>query len=143
MPNDDLAILNAPEPAAEAPAAPAATPDPAPSSEPPAPESVASPEPEAAGEHAETAPTVELDYPDDEPEEEPAEPAAPAAPEEAQPAAAAARVGTAALSRLLQENPELAAAAANPRVKAQLYQMARRSQDLAAYQEALPSLSQA
>lgn len=58
--------------------------------------------------------------------------------------AASARYGTAALSRMLKEQPELQAAAeASPRVKAQLYQMARRSQELAEYQELMPSLGRA
>lgn len=93
---------------------------------------------------------VELEYPEDEPadggpekageDKAVAEPA-PAA-EDAQPGSQ--RFGTSALTRLLRDNPELdQAAAANPRIKAQLYQMARRSQELAQYQELVPSLSRA
>lgn len=134
MPNDDLALLDAavPESAAEPEAAPA--PDAevnTTASEPAAPEAPA---------------PVEVDYPDDDLADAPEAPAAAAPPAqtEPQPAPPAARFGPAALSRLLQDNAELAAAAeANPRVKAQLYQMARRSQELAAYQDALPSLGQA
>lgn len=131
MPNDDLALLDA---ASESPAEPEAA---------PVPEvevTTAAPEPAAP----EAAAPVELDYPDDDAADAPDAPVAAAAPAQSEPQPAAARFGPAALSRLLQENTELAAAAeANPRIKAQLYQMARRSQELAAYQDALPSLGQA
>lgn len=86
---------------------------------------------------------IEIEYPEetDEAENTAARPAPPAA-TEPEPGSATARFGTAALGRILRENPELAAAAeASPRIKAQLYQMARRSQELAEYQDALPSLS--
>ncbi|MGH9483081.1 MAG: hypothetical protein ACRD1L_13415, partial [Terriglobales bacterium] len=86
-----------------------------------------------------------MEYPEEAEEPEPADPAAPAAagPQtEPDPGSARARYGTAALGRILRENPELAKAAeTNPRVRAQLYQMARRSQDLAEYQELMPSLA--
>jgi hypothetical protein len=114
---------------------PAAAPEPAPAAE--APASAGAPEP------------IEIEFP--EPEEAPAATAAPSAekPEEAAAEAepgsgAAARYGTAALSKLLKDNPALEqAAAGNPRVRAQLYQMARRSQELAQYQELVPSLGRA
>ncbi|MGH9475445.1 MAG: hypothetical protein ACRD1C_03830 [Terriglobales bacterium] len=90
---------------------------------------------------------IELDYPDGQEEaEDSPEPAAASAETEpeADQAAGSARFGTGALTRILKENPELAKAAeSNPRVRAQLYQMARRSQELAAYQDSLPSLAQA
>ncbi|HVA64316.1 MAG TPA: hypothetical protein VNF74_11375 [Terriglobales bacterium] len=111
----------------------------------------AAPEPAPAAEAPESAGTsapepVEIDYPED--AEEAADETAPA-PEaagtaEPEPDAHSARFGTAALTRLLREQPELAKAAEqNPRARAQLYQMARRSQDLAKYQEVLPSLARA
>src|SRR6185437_11186251 len=72
-----------------------------------------------------------------------AEPAAPAEDAETAPLkGAATRLGTAALTKLLKEQPELAKLAdEQPRVKAQLYQMARRSQELAEYQDLMPSLT--
>ncbi|MGH9467910.1 MAG: hypothetical protein ACRD1Y_11205 [Terriglobales bacterium] len=101
-------------------------------------------EPEVVGEQP-PAP-VELDYPDEENGDEPgpglAEPAATeAGTQEQAESAGATKWGPSALSRWLKESPELQAAAANPRLKAQLYQMARRSQELAEYQDVLPSLS--
>jgi hypothetical protein len=117
-----------------------------------APQSAAAPEPAPAAEAPASgvAPEpIEIEFP--EPEEAPAEAAAPSAekPEEAAAEAepgsgAAARYGTAALSKLLKDNPALEqAAAGNPRVRAQLYQMARRSQELAQYQELVPSVGRA
>lgn len=132
----------------EAPASETATTS-EPAATPAAPEATTGEQPAAAEPEAAPEP-IELDYPDEDDEPEPETPAAEAAaaePEAVQPpepTAASQRFGTAALSRALKENPELAKVAeTNPRLRAQLYQMARRSQELADYQDVLPSLSQA
>lgn len=142
--NDDLALLNNDDSPAAAPAAAETTPAPA----------AAEPEVASAAEAPATAPeaeAIEVEFPDEEESTETAEETAatPAVASEPEPApeagalkGAAARLGTAALTKLLQEQPELAKLAeAQPRVKAQLYQMARRSQELAEYQELMPSLT--
>lgn len=75
-------------------------------------------------------------------EDKPAE----AAPPESVPemAAPGARWGAPALTKMGADVPELGKLlAANPRVKAQLYQMARRSGDLAEFQDVLPTVSAA
>ncbi|HXE30351.1 MAG TPA: hypothetical protein VN515_00965 [Terriglobales bacterium] len=88
------------------------------------------------------AEAVEIEYPEEVEEQE--EPAAATAADAATESDATGRLGTSMLTRTLKENPELAQAVeANPRVKAQLYQMARRSQELAQYQELVPSLGRA
>lgn len=148
--DDDMAILEA-EAAPEAAAANAAA----------EPAAVAESEPAASGEAGGREP-VEVAWPEESetPDEDasesgaggaaaegsghPSADAAEPAAEAASGGAASARYGTAALSRMLKEQPELAAAAeASPRVKAQLYQMARRSQELGEYQELMPSLGRA
>ena len=148
--NDDLDFLNADSSAAEAPAAepvaeaPAAAPEPAPT-EAAAPSTSPAPATSAAA----AADTVEIEFPDDDGAAEEtaadtvAEPAAPAEDAETAPLkGAVTRLGTAALTKLLKEQPELAKLAdEQPRVKAQLYQMARRSQELAEYQDLMPSLT--
>jgi hypothetical protein len=99
---------------------------------------------EAASAAAVAPEAIEIQYPDEEPElDAEADPAAAAgAPGDEAPATA--KLGTAALSKLLKDNPALQQAAdASPRVKAQLYQMARRSQELNQYQELLPSVTRA
>ena len=153
---DDLELLDTPAAATEsstasvgtggagatgADGAAGAAPEPAPAT---APASAGTPEPVSSEAVSEP---VEIEYPEDAEEavEEAAaapEPAATAA--EPEPDAHSARFGTAALTKLLREQPELAKAAEqNPRARAQLYQMARRSQDLAKYQEVLPSVARA
>ena len=95
-------------------------------------------------------PQIEVEYPDEEPEDAPtanakeAESETDSKAELAPEASGSARFGTGALTRILKEHPELAKAAEGvPRVKAQLYQMARRSQELAEYQDLVPSISRA
>ncbi|HXR96992.1 MAG TPA: hypothetical protein VN709_04030 [Terriglobales bacterium] len=99
---------------------------------------------EAASAAAVAPEEIEIQYPDEDPElDAEAEPAA-AASAPGDEAPTAAKLGTAALSKLLKDNPALQQAAdASPRVKAQLYQMARRSQELNQYQELLPSVTRA
>lgn len=61
-----------------------------------------------------------------------------------EPSPASARFGPGALTRALAENQPLATALEQtPRLKSQLYQMARRSQELADYQDLVPSLARA
>ncbi len=98
---------------------------------------------------------IEVEYPDDETgpaaeagedspaaEQDPAETGRTEGGPDASPASA--RFGTSALTKLLKDNAGLAQALeAEPRAKAQLYQMARRSQELAQYQELVPSLARA
>jgi hypothetical protein len=141
--NDDLAILNEDDSTPTAPevldAEPAEEPVAAPETEAASP---ASPDPETPPE------PIEVAYPDDEEEGVADETAGAPAETEPEPATepalkgAAARLGTAALTKLMKDQPELAKLAeAQPRVKAQLYQMARRSQELGEYQELMPSLA--
>lgn len=116
----------------------------------------AAPEPAAAVEAPASAGApepIEVEFP--ETEEAAADARAPAdgeaqakaaaqAPEGAPETGAGTRYGTAALSKLLKDNPGLEQfTAANPRARAQLYQMARRSQELAQYQELVPSVGRA
>lgn len=88
---------------------------------------------------------LDIEYPDEPPEADPeVDPEPEAAPAKADSEPGSQRFGTAALTRMLKDNPELEKAAANsPRIKAQLYQMARRSQELQQYQDLVPSLSRA
>jgi hypothetical protein len=88
---------------------------------------------------------LEIEYPDEPPEADPeVDPEPEAAPAKADSEPGSQRFGTAALTRMLKDNPELEkAAASSPRIKAQLYQMARRSQELQQYQDLVPSLSRA
>lgn len=95
-------------------------------------------------------PTNEIEWPegdgaDEEAEPVPAEPEPGKEPDATGPKAAiAAKVGTAALTNTIKETPELASLLdANPRVKAQLYQMARRSGELAEFQELIPTPTRA
>ncbi len=118
----------------------------APEAEPPAAENASAAADGAAAppEAPETAEAIEIQYPDDDPELDAEAEPVPAASAPGEEAPAAGKLGTAALSKLLKENPALRQAAdASPRVKAQLYQMARRSQELNQYQELLPSVTRA
>lgn len=75
-----------------------------------------------------------------------AQPPAAAAAEPTEPATLtpAQRWGPPALTKLLTESPELAKVAeANPRLRSQLYQMARRSGELAEFQQVMPTIGAA
>lgn len=135
---DDIEILDTADAAGSEPAAAAtelaaaAEPAAAPETTAPAAEPAAAAEPEA----------IEVEYPEGEGEGE----AQATAAAEPKPEAAAetGRFGPSALTRALAENQPLAAALeAAPRLKSQLYQMARRSQELALYQDVVPSLARA